>query len=166
MSGEKLTPKGVLQAENAAEKLKACDLLAAYSSPMERALQTADIIKSKIGLPIQAHNAFREMELGPWQGLSEMEVAQSYPAEWKTWNHCPAELDIQGRETLNQLLERVLNGIISIYQEHSNILVVTHVAIIRVLLLWSENESLNMYKSIHVPNAEIFKIEISSCPVL
>jgi alpha-ribazole phosphatase/probable phosphoglycerate mutase len=165
-SAEKLTPRGLLQAEDAADKLKAYDLLAIYSSPVERALQTADIIRSKTGLHVHVHNAFREMELGPWQGMSETEVAQRYPEEWKIWNSCPAELDIQGRETLNQLLERVLTGIITIYREHHNILVVTHVAIIRVLLLWSENESLNMYKSIHVPNAEILTIKIDSCPVL
>jgi broad specificity phosphatase PhoE len=166
-SVEKLTPRGMVQAEDAAGKLKAYDLAAIYSSPVNRALQTADIIRGKTGANVHIHNAFREMELGSWQGLSEKEVARRYPAEWEIWNSCPAELNIQGRETLNQLLERVLTGIGNIYrdQEHHNILIVTHVAVIRVLLLWSKNESLNMYKSIYVSNAEIFKINIDSCPV-
>lgn len=165
-SAEKMTPRGMWQAEVVAEQLKTYDLLAIYSSPVERALQTANIIGSKTGEQVSVHNAFREMELGPWEGLSEKEVEQRYPVDWKIWNKCPAELDIQGRETLNKLLERVLTGIRNIYQEQHTILIVTHVAIIRVLLLWSQNESLNMYKSIHIPNAEIFKINIDLRPEL
>jgi alpha-ribazole phosphatase/probable phosphoglycerate mutase len=162
-SSEKLTKKGILQAKEVSEKLKSYKVHALYSSPIQRAIQTAEIIGKAIEMDFVIENAFREMELGPWEGLSEKDIARLYPEEWHIWHNSPAELKLPGRETLSALLERVLKGIWSIYEgmKDQTIVVVTHVAIIRVLLLWHKRKSLNLYKTIHVPNAEIFEIDIN-----
>jgi alpha-ribazole phosphatase/probable phosphoglycerate mutase len=159
-SKEPLTERGVRQAEEVSEKLKKYEVYALYSSPIRRALQTAQIIGEGIGMDIIVDDAFREMEMGPWEGLSEIDVAQKYSEEWNTWKISPAELRLPRRETLEELLKRVLTGIRRINQgvESRNIVIVTHVAIIRVLLLWHAKKSLNLYKTIHVPNAGIFHI--------
>lgn len=167
-SGEELTPKGLSQAAEVAGTLTSYSVHEIYSSPIHRACQTAGIISAKTGIPINIENAFREIELGPWEGLSESEVAQRYPDEWNIWQNRPAELKISGRETLKELLERVLAGIHNIAQigRDQNIIVVTHVAIIRVLLLWHSKKSLNLYKTIMVPNAEIFEMHIEDFHVM
>ncbi len=163
-SHERLTEKGTCQAKEAAEKLKSCKIDALYSSPIQRALQTAEIISRKIGKRVLIDDAFREMELGPWEGLSENDVARTYPGEWNIWHSMPAELKLPGREMLEELLERVLTGLKNIYPRRvdQNIVIVTHVAIIRVLLLTHAKKSLNLYKTIHVPNAGIFQIKADS----
>ncbi len=165
-STEGLTAKGICQAEEVAEKLKSFNVHSIYSSPIQRALQTAEIIRDKTGTKVQIKNAFRELEMGPWEGSSEKEIAGLYPSEWQIWNSRPAELVLPERETLDQLLKRILTGIQDIYQNNSDrtIVMVTHVAIIRVLLLWHSKKSLNLYKTIHIPNAEIFEITINSFP--
>lgn len=78
----------------------------------------------------------------------------------------PADLKLRGRETLDVLLKCVLTGVRKIYQETRgrNIVVISHVAIIRVLILWYANKSINFYKKIAVPNAEIIRIPIDSHP--
>ena len=165
-SPEHLTEKGVQQARQVSEKLKDLKIDALYSSPIQRALQTAQIITEENGLDLRVEEAFREIEMGPWEGMSEADVAREFPKEWSTWNADPAKLKLEGREPLDSLLERVLEGVRSIYKTHSsgNVVVVTHVAIIRVLLLWQADKSLNLYKTIHVPNAEIFEINICEQP--
>ena len=165
-SPEELTARGVIQARETAEKLKGLNEHALYSSPVKRALQTAEIIGRKIRKNVLLDDAFREMELGPWEGLSENNVARMYPMEWSIWKDRPAELELLGRETLSELLERVLTGIRNIYRYGSsrNIVVVTHVAVIRVLLLWRAKKRLNLYKTIHVPNAGVFEIGIDTRP--
>ena len=161
-SAEGLTPEGICQAEDVAEKLKRLEVQAIYSSPIQRAVQTAQIISKRAGMDFQVEAAFREMEMGPWEGLSEAEAQKRYPDEWRIWNTTPHKLKLEGRETLEELLDRVLTGIRDIYKNWpgGNVIVVTHVAIIRVLLLWHAKKSLNLYKKIHVPNAEIFKIDL------
>ena len=161
-SSEHLTEKGVRQARQVSEKLKSLKIDALYSSPIQRALQTAQILSEDIGVDLEVDDAFRELEMGPWEGLSENDVAKEYPGEWSIWNSDPTKLRLAGRETLDKLRGRVLTGVKSIYNKAKdrNVVIVTHVAIIRVLLLWHEKKSLNLYKSIHIPNAEIFKIKI------
>jgi len=163
-SPEHLNEKGVCQAEEVSEKLKKYEVNALYSSPIQRAVQTAQIIGRKIGKTVVIEESFRELEMGPWEGLSESKVAQKYPEEWNIWQTRPAELSLPGRETLDDLLMRVLAGLQKVYHTGSNrnIIIVTHVAIIRVLLLWHSRKSLNLYKTINVPNAEIFKITINN----
>lgn len=163
---ERLTEKGVQQAKQVSKKLKNYKVDALYSSPIQRALQTAQILSKVIGIDLRVDDSFRELEMGPWEGMSEADVEKRYPNEWSIWNSSPAELKLSGRESLDDLLQRVLTGISGIKAEHSgNIVIVTHVAIIRVLLLWHANMSLNLYKTIHVPNGEIFKIKIDNSAV-
>ena len=165
-STERLTEKGVQQARQVSGKLIEYEVDAIYSSPIQRALQTAETIKKTIGLEVIKEDAFREMELGLWEGLSESEIAEKYPEKWQAWLKTPDKLSLPGRETLKELLERVLVGLQNIYQDMAdgNVVIVTHVAIIRVLLLWNANKSLALYKTINVPNAEIFEIKIKGLP--
>lgn len=167
-SSEKLTPRGIRQTEEIADKLKSCNVYSLFSSPIQRAIQTAEIISKKIGKDLVINHTFREMELGLWEGMSENDIARMYPDEWSIWNSRPAELKLPGRETLDKLLKRVLTGleIINKGTEQRNVVIVTHVAIIRVVLLWHARKSLNLYKSIHVPNAGIFEIKTDSYPPL
>ena len=160
-SPECLTERGVRQAREVSEKLKSCNVSAIYSSPIQRALQTARIAGEHIGIDPVVNSAFRELEMGPWEGMSEIDISGKYPEEWSTWNSDPAKLKLAGRETLEELQSRVLAGIREIKDSGGNIVIVTHVAIIRVMLLWQSGKSLNLYKTIHVPNAEIF--EIAQC---
>ncbi len=165
-SAEQLTEKGAAQANEVAGILKNRDVHAIYTSPIQRAVQTAKVIGETIGLDFNTEYSFRELEMGLWEGMAETDVANQYPKEWQVWNSMPAELRLDGRETLEDLLERVLNGIRTIYMSDNDrtVVVVTHVAIIRVILLWHAKKSLNLYKTIHVPNAEVFEIDLASSP--
>jgi len=161
-SPEGLTDEGRKQALEVATQLEDQNIEALYSSPIRRAVETAETIGNAIGKEIILEPAFREMEMGPWEGLSEVDIAQNYSREWNIWNSRPAELKIPGRETLEELLKRVLKGIYGLKdaKKRTNIVIVTHVAVIRVLLLWHAGEMLNLYKTIHVPNAQLFQITV------
>ena len=159
-SQERLTERGVLQAEEAGEALKGEGIDALYCSPLKRAVQTAEIIGKAINRELVLDDHFREMKLGLWEGLSEDEIENAYPEEWRLWNTRPAELVLEGRETLRELQERVLEGIRRRRcQRSGKVVVVTHVAIIRVLKLYAEGRDLNEYKRVPVPeNGEVFRI--------
>jgi alpha-ribazole phosphatase/probable phosphoglycerate mutase len=164
-SSEGLTENGVQQAIDVSERLKEYEVEALYSSPIQRALQTAQIIGEKVGLVPKVEESFREIEMGPWESMSEADVEEKYPDEWDIWCNRPADLKMEGRETLQDLLSRVLEGIRSI-KDGDDIVIVTHVAIIRVMLLWQAKKSLNLYKTIHVPNAGIFEFRIDKRQLL
>lgn len=159
-SSERLTKAGLVQANEVAARLKDYEINAVYSSHVYRARQTAEIICQKTGHKPVIDSSFREIELGPWEGKYEDDIARLYPREWGIWQKTPADLYLPGRETLEQLLDRVLSGVSGIVREQKSgiVAIITHVAIIRVLILWKTQKSLNLYKTIHVPNAGIFEI--------
>jgi alpha-ribazole phosphatase/probable phosphoglycerate mutase len=163
-SKERLTDRGIYQVHEVAGKLKGRRIHALYTSPIQRAIQTAEIIGNVIGKEYVIEDNFREMELGPWEGLSEEKIPELYPHEWEIWQKCPDTLNLPGRETLEELLNRVLTGVRQFYDKiiDQTLVVVTHVAIIRVLLLWHAQKSLKLYKQVHVPNAEIFEVRIDT----
>ena len=132
-----------------------------FSSPIHRAIQTAEVINSFLNKRIEIEKNLKEMKIGPWEGLSEYEVAESFPNEWKIWNSKPSELNIDGRETLEELQIRALNGIRRISEDSDNlrILAVTHVAIIRVLMIYYNNLCLDDYRKIAVPNCAVYLLD-------
>ena len=64
---------GLAQAAQMAEKLPA--VTAVFSSPLTRAVQTAETI----GMPVTVLDGLREMYAGEWDGLTFDEIRQRYP---------------------------------------------------------------------------------------
>lgn len=63
-----LTPKGVLQARQTAEFFRQKAIDGIYSSPLKRALETAQIIAAPLNLPVVPLEAFREVNVGDLEG--------------------------------------------------------------------------------------------------
>lgn len=164
-SEEALTETGRQQVKAACGELSNIDVDAICCSPLVRTRQTMDIIIDELDwvVPIHVDECFNELKMGPWEGMAESEVEKQFPNEWAIWNSTPANLSIEGRETLQELQSRVTQGMRNIRQkcDHKSVLVVTHVAIIRVLALVERGLDLNQYKSVSVENAKIFEIELS-----
>lgn len=93
-----LTPKGLQQAERAAELLLQQTYSAIYSSPLLRAYDTARPVANRLGLPIQKMPAFMERNFGALQGHGHIDLEQS-----------PQLPD--DAETLYAMLERVQQGL-------------------------------------------------------
>lgn len=72
-----LTALGVQQAHATAEHLRAFEVDALYSSPMLRAVQTAEIFKTSLGLEYQTIEELREVNVGELEEL---------PSSRETWD--------------------------------------------------------------------------------
>jgi len=166
-SDEPLNATGIEQAGQAAALVSSKSIDRVISSPLARAGQTATIVASGNNLKVTFDQAFNEMVFGPWEGLSEARVKQQYPLEWALWSSQPDRLKLKGRETLEQLQARVIAGMRHIEAEAEtegkgqNILVVSHVAVIRVVALYAQGRPLSDYKSIPVDNCQLLPISIS-----
>ena len=163
-SEEDLVKEGVIQAEKLGRKLKGMRISTIYTSPIRRTLQTAEILNKYIKCELKIDPDLKEIKMGPWEGLSEEEVAVKYPSEYKIWLNKPAELNIKGRETLNEVQCRAVRAVNKILNDNFDkiAVVVTHVAIIRCLLLYLKCLSLNLYKTIDIPNLSIHQLKFKS----
>jgi probable phosphomutase (TIGR03848 family) len=70
LPGIHLNEKGRTQAQALAERLKSVPIKAIYSSPLERAMETAEPLAKTLGLEIIIRPGLIESDIGDWQGLS------------------------------------------------------------------------------------------------
>jgi broad specificity phosphatase PhoE len=161
-SSSELTERGIGQAKDAGLSLQGKSIDKIFCSPLKRTVQTARIIGDTLQLNPIVEDSFNELLMGSWEGLSEKEVERYYPKEWEIWNNRPAELNMEGRETLAGLLKRVLGGISKLELEDKvgSFVIVTHVAVIRVLRIRGDDGDLNSYKKVNVPNGRIFHMRL------
>lgn len=83
-----LNRMGREQAQQVANALAPCGIQAIYSSDLLRALETAQIIAARIGLPqVRTDKRLRELHCGVFQGLTRSEITLTYPLEISHWDH-------------------------------------------------------------------------------
>ena len=81
-----LDATGEAQAEQAARRLATLRPHALFSSDLVRAQQTAAPLSRLTGLTVTLDKDLRERFGGDWEGLTDHEIRERYPAERATWS--------------------------------------------------------------------------------
>lgn len=130
-----LSDKGVGQAEAAARALDGVTISDVVSSPLQRSMQTAEIIGSRAKIDVARDPRLTDFRVGKWSGMTYDEIATS--PEYLRFLDNPLSEQIPGGENLADIRDRAV-GAIEQALEYSPtgdaIAIVTHAGIIRVLL--------------------------------
>ncbi|HLU25066.1 MAG TPA: histidine phosphatase family protein [Longimicrobiales bacterium] len=153
-----LHPRGRIAAMQLSQRIRDLGIDAIWSSPVPRAQQTASLLAVDYPVPFGLDYALRDLEPGPWQGLTEEEIALRFPDAFATWSLSPSRLELEGRETLHQLQARVLGTLNRILSRHRSALCVTHLAVIRVACLHALGESLDQFLRVDVGRSTIVEL--------
>lgn len=127
---------GEAQAEAIALRLKNRPIKAIYSSPLTRAIKTAEPLARALGLKVIPEKGFTDINYGHWQGLAPHEVAQLYPELYQTWLESPHLVRIPGGEGLDDVRARAEEALTRILKQHQGeeIAIVGHQVVNKVLL--------------------------------
>ena len=112
MDGVPLTPEGVRQAEQAAKMLASAGVSAIYSSPIERAAETARMISEECGVPVTIDERLTEIDMGKFTGMTFEEVVSGHDDIFAKFYGGDVEIAHKGVETFEQVRRRV-TGIVS-----------------------------------------------------
>ena len=104
-----LNETGIKQAELLAEYLSAVKIEAIYSSPLKRALKTAEIVASRHTLDVQITPGLIDLDFGKWQGLTTKEVKERYNELYIEWIDSPHQVKIPDGESLNNVRKRAIS---------------------------------------------------------
>ena len=159
-SPEHLNKTGLDEVLTLSHGLAACGFEAIWTSSIERARETAAIIGTHLDLSVCVDHRLDEMRLGVWEGLTEEDTARRFPVAHRVWLSEPDQLRLEGRETLAQLTERVMSAVRDAANSGKRLLLVTHVAPIRVAVLSVLGQPLRLYKRIEVPNASCHELDL------
>jgi len=130
-----LNEVGVTQAELLGKHLSQWQLEAIYSSPLKRALDTANTVARCQKLAVHIADGLTDFDYGEWQSLPEQEVKRLYPALLNEWHSNPQRVKMPEGESLEDVRRRaidVVDGILARY--HGNVLLVSHRVVIKVLV--------------------------------
>lgn len=142
-----LTGRGVAQAEAVAARLAAEPLVAVYSSDLQRARVGADLVTRGRGVPRVADAAFRELDMGEWDGRPFSDVLEKDRLRFKAWWADIEGYALPGGESLAQLRGRVMPALHRLIERHCGevICLVAHGGVNRVILFDALGLPLSQY---------------------
>lgn len=167
---EPLTDKGIAQANEVAKKIKDTNIHFdhVYSSPLQRAYKTAEIITDTIGISKpEALEDLTERDFGIMTGQPKNKIKEMcHPNIFHT-DTISYFLDPEGAETFPQLIERAkkLLGELKAKHEDENILLLTHGDIGKMIYTaYYDLDWKNVLKMFHFGNSELLELSEKSGP--
>jgi broad specificity phosphatase PhoE len=136
-----LNETGRAQAAELAAVLAGIQLAAVYSSPLRRALETAELVAATHGVDPVPIDALREVDVGSWQGLTRAEVGVRFPEQLSRWfDYAQGWEDGESYEEMGR---RVVSALLELAAAHEGqrILAVTHGGPIRAAFAFADRTS-------------------------
>jgi probable phosphoglycerate mutase len=123
-----LNETGRAQAGILAQQLQGQSFAAIYSSDLERARETAEIIAASVHLPVTVEPRLREIDQGEWEGQLVDVIKARYAELWQQRTLDPACVRSPGGETVGEVAQRVVAALDAIARLHPNaaVLIVSH----------------------------------------
>lgn len=123
----RLSELGQKQSLALAKGLEGYGVDAIVSSPLIRALDTAQAVGDRLGLDVRTDPRLMEIHAGIFQGLTWPEIDQTYPDEAQRWRNQDPDYRIPGGESRRELMTRGRAAFLAIREMKSPcVLVVTH----------------------------------------
>lgn len=120
-----LSERGLRQVARLALRIAAMNPDSIISSPLQRALTTAETIAGKTGLTVQTIDELREMSYGTWEGQSFPDVRRNEEATYQRWISDPDHPSPQG-ESHNDVRKRLETAYRTIVAGSGRVVVVSH----------------------------------------
>lgn len=133
-----LNETGRKQAESAALWMKSIPVDAVYSSPIRRAMETAEIaVRPQKNLKVIPEKGLSEIDYGHWVNRTFEEVKENFYDEWLAYREYPASIDIPGGESMPVVQKRAVAVVERMRNDHpkQNVLLVSHADVIKAVLI-------------------------------
>ena len=148
-----LNDLGISQAYQAKEKLLDIDYDIIYSSPLERAKQTAEIC-NYLDKDINYNSKLEEINFGIFEGLTFKEISEKFPDEvkkmeenWKDYNYITGE-------SPKEMFQRAISFLETLDYSKNN-LIVAHWGIINCIISYFISGNLDSYWKFKIKNGSI-----------
>ena len=131
-----LTPQGAQQAKETGKFLRRAALSSVYSSPLLRAVQTAEAVAAPHALAVQICPDVIEVDTGKWDGLNWDEIQRDFPEAYHSFMQTPETHGYPSGEIMSDVLARSSAAIEKLMSENlgHSIAMVAHNVVIKCYL--------------------------------
>jgi len=150
-----LNDKGREQARSLAQRLADRPIAAIYASPLERAVETAQIIADPHNLVVQIREGVGEVRYGEWTGQSLKELAKE--DAWQVVQFYPSGARFPSGEAIREMQARAVAELDTIAAAHpeETALVVSHADVIKAALAHYAGLHLDLFQRLVVNPASL-----------
>jgi len=148
------------EGEEQARRLTRLKVDAIFSSPLERATQTATPLARSLGLEIQVSEAFTEVDFGDSSGLTLREI-EGLPG-WKLFNQFRSSVQMPGGELMLDVQRRVVDklGELAKSHEEQTVAVFSHADVIKSAVSHYIGAPLDLMDRIQIHPASVTRITL------
>ena len=151
-----LNETGTRQAKLLAEYLSKLKIDAIHSSPLKRALKTAEIIAGYHQLNVYIDASLNDLNFGRWQGMSCQEVQDKYQELYAEWINHPESVKMPDGEGLDDVRRRAMGVIAEVTAKYKGtIVMVSHRVVNKVLIC----------ALLGLDNSHFWNIKLDTCGV-
>ncbi len=161
-----LSAQGRLSARSLARQFAKCALAAIWSSPLERAIETAVPLVNATEAPLHVSDKLNEVDYGDWTGMTF--DALSADPRWHNFNIYREITRIPSGEIISEVRARVLSllRVLNTAYPLSTVAIVTHAEIIRVVLSYYLGIHSNSYAALDIIPSSISIIRVGEQPIV
>ncbi|HWC03909.1 MAG TPA: MSMEG_4193 family putative phosphomutase [Methylomirabilota bacterium] len=157
--GLHLADKGREEAADVAGRIARLPRVArVYSSPLERAQETASVIAAAAGLPVTVEPGLLECDYGDWTGLPLKDLRRR--PEWKTIQRYPSGFRFPGGESFTEMQTRMTGTLARLVAAHpgDTLVAVSHADPIKTAVAHALGTHLDLFQRIAVFTASVTAI--------
>lgn len=158
--GVGLTDEGRKQAEAVAERLSKSRIAAVYSSPIQRARETAAPIADRQGLEVTVRDGLGEVHYGDWSNRTFKSLPRT--RLWRQLRRWPSAPRFPGGETLRETQVRVVGEIEELRAAHprGRICCVSHADVIKLILAHYLGVHIDLYERMVLAPGSVSSLSI------
>jgi probable phosphomutase (TIGR03848 family) len=156
-----LNDTGQHQAQAIADALKQAPIRAIYSSPLERAMETAAPLAAALGIPIQLKPGLLEIDFGTWQGKTMKQM--QHMKLWKTVQERPSEMRFPQGESFAEAQQRIvaaINEVADSHEEKDLVACFSHSDAIRLAVAYYLAMPLDAFQRLGIDTASITTLHL------
>ncbi len=156
LPGVHLNAKGRAQAAGLAIGLKDAKIKAVFSSPLDRAMETAEPLAKALGLKVQKRPNLIETALGDWQGKSIKSLRRK--KEWKVLQQTPSRFRFPGGEWMVEQQARLvaeIEAICAAHKSNDTIAVVGHADPLKLIVAHYIGMPLDQFQRLMISTASV-----------
>ncbi|MCS7179578.1 MAG: histidine phosphatase family protein [Anaerolineae bacterium] len=164
MPGVYLNERGRAEAQALAERLARAALAAIYSSPMERAQETARFIAERHSLEVRLHPGLNEVDCGQWSGQPADRLRED--PYWFPLRTFPSRVPFPGGEHSWEVQIRVVAALEEIQSAHSGetVAVVSHADPIRLAVAHYIGLPIDLFRRLSIAPASLTVVAFEPIP--
>lgn len=162
LAGVDLNEEGRRQAAQLAERFRRLAIAAIFTSPTDRARQTAETIGRELRVPVQERSALDEIEIGEWSGTN-FEIL-SEQQDFRLFNTARSLSRPPSGELMLEVQSRAVAELLRVAQTCGDcaVIIVTHADVIKAVLAYFLGMPLDLAYRLTIDLASLSTVELGA----